>query len=121
VPPVGTNPTFANFLCLYNSNGSPTQQCTPVDVIARPGVMQDGRGFYFHQDLAGNVAEWAMDYKHPYPAACLDCVNRTPASQTISRGGGFASPAFALPNAFRGAIDNDVRYDGHGARCARRP
>ena len=122
-PPAGTNPTLAAYGCLYNGarDANSVPGCTVVDFMARPGTLDTGRGFYFQYDLAGNVAEWALDHKHPYPAECVDCVNRTPGTQTVSRGGGAASPAVHLATAFRGALDNTDRWDGHGVRCARRP
>ena len=77
-------------------------------------------------DMAGNAAEWVLDwYEDPYPpgAPCRDCANLTsPATMRGLRGGAFWDPATEM-------LATDVRYYGSpdhrviGAtmRCARLP
>ena len=94
--------------------------CNTVDAFARPGLLWDGRSSSGQFDLVGNVAEWGLDYLGPYPKDCYDCVNRTFDKSSMSRGGTFSAPVAHLANTNRGVIDTDARYNGHGARCARR-
>jgi formylglycine-generating enzyme required for sulfatase activity len=120
-PPAGTNPTLATYDCLYDGTNAHTGPCATVDFMARPGVLVGGRGRYYQHDLAGNIAEWTMDYFNNYPAECVDCANRTFSKLTVTRGGGAGGSADLLTAGFRLGIDTESRYDGHGARCARRP
>ena len=74
--------------------------------LAPVGTAASGAGRWGHLDLAGEIWEWALDWKQNYVNPCLDCVNLTPADFRIVRGGDIAP---------------DGRDSNFGLRCARAP
>ncbi len=82
----------------------------------------DGRGAFGQWNLAGNVAEWTLDFYAPaYPAPCQDCAELSPATQRIFRGGGFDRDEQSLYTSSRVPSDPSARYQDVGFRCARAP
>jgi formylglycine-generating enzyme required for sulfatase activity len=73
-------------------------------------------------DLAGNVWEWILDWDAPYVDPCTDCADLSPASERVSRGGGFndVAPSYLLPTN-RLSFSATNRDVGVGFRCARNP
>ncbi len=92
----------------------------------------EGDGKWGHADLAGNVAEYNLDwYWRDYAfsqAECRDCAATEPDSQApnrirVTRGGSFRDDASHLMSSFRSdegvCTDNTCRSDFGGFRCAR--
>ena len=96
--------------------------CMAPDLV---GVRPDGAGRWGHHDLAGNAAEWVLDwYEEPYPAGgtCTDCVNLA-STRTMRglRGGAHWDSAGLITTDYRYYGSPDFRVIGAGARCARMP
>jgi len=94
-----------------------------------------GDGSWGQSDLAGNLAEWTLDWFNDYTGECTDCANLahpTTAEDRVVRGGDFADSVgtydfYYHPNqipTLRGAYRNlgtpTVPAENLGARCARR-
>ncbi|MBP9106820.1 MAG: SUMF1/EgtB/PvdO family nonheme iron enzyme, partial [Gemmatimonadaceae bacterium] len=113
--PWGSDPSFTNKGNLPNS-GKPRG---PV------GLSPLGKGPFGHDDLAGNVYEWGLDFWNPlgYPTApCTNCVNLVPSGSTpnrVARGGTALStrPEYAR-SAARFHLDPLRRTAASGFRCA---
>lgn len=82
-----------------------------------------GDGRWGHADLAGNVAEWCLDwYVNPYPTTtCIDCANLMPTSSRVFRGGNVLRGAMDGRTADRDLAFPDVNAVTFGVRCARTP
>ena len=85
-----------------------------------------GIGRFGHMDLAGNMAEWALDAVEPDAyvtgtAPCNDCADLTPGPSgfRVLRGGNIHSRERDLRSAGRGLGEPHVQADGVGFRCAR--
>ncbi len=118
----GTNSQYAIYGCYY-PNGSGT--CTSdVTNIAPVGTATDGGGLWGQLDLAGNLAQWTLDwYAGSYVNPCADCANLTPATDREPRGGYFDSTSSSMwlpPDRGFGALPAGDSYD-LGFRCARTP
>jgi sulfatase modifying factor 1 len=87
----------------------------PIAVGSRPA----GAGRWGHQDLAGNVFEWTLDFYGDYPETCVDCLNVTAAEWRVKRGGGYLHPIESLVVAARWAQAGDFPSSDVGFRCAR--
>ena len=98
-----------------------SRSCAGVANIAPVGSAPAGAGRWGHLDLAGNVAEWTLDWYVPYADPCVDCVALTDFSYKILRGGSFGTNTDDI---FSFARDGDVpgtRNAFDGVRCARAP
>jgi formylglycine-generating enzyme len=97
-----------------------------IEVGAKPA----GNGRWSHSDMAGNVAEWTLDFQSSYQDNCSDCARVAPAPgmppNRMFRGGAY----YYLPNAetpgrdglrtgAREAGDPSRASDTSGVRCAR--
>jgi len=81
-----------------------------------------GDGKWGHADLAGNVAEWTLDwYAATYPTPCDGCANLTSATNRALRGGGFGTNELMLRGAARSSFAPTGRSIVIGLRCARAP
>lgn len=85
------------------------------------GIHPKGDGRWGHSDLAGNVFEWTLDaYREPYSEEpCNDCLDLSPASSRMSRGGSFAMPDFLLAAPLKWEQARDAVVNDLGFRCAR--
>jgi formylglycine-generating enzyme len=79
-----------------------------------------GVGLFGQLDLAGNVAEWALDFSGDIPQSCVDCVNTTPAAERQTRGGGYLQDESSVvaPLSIL-SLDPKDRRSFVGFRCAR--
>lgn len=102
-----------------------TQQCQGDGVVGCAGTdivvagSKTGQGRYFNFDLAGNLAEWVMDYyAADYLPSCKDCVQLTASAFRVLRGGASASSKLAVTASSRDKKGPLVRTADQGVRCA---
>jgi sulfatase modifying factor 1 len=87
--------------------------------IAFVGSVTSGKGRWGHEDLAGNVAEWALDYYNkPYGTACTDCLDSTMSTQRSRRGGAYINVSDLLRTDIRSSALPDAWRTNLGFRCA---
>jgi len=109
---------LAVFGCYLNANGN----CTGFTNIAPVGSVAAGNGRYGQADLAGNVAEWFLDWDGPYAnSECDDCAYLQPTIGRIQRGGSFFYYASLLPSTYHEGVPPAARSFDLGVRCARTP
>jgi formylglycine-generating enzyme required for sulfatase activity len=84
------------------------------------GITPRGDARWGQSDMAGNVAEWVLDYASGgYPETCQDCVNGVTASLRGFRGGGYPLDESSATASVRDFLDpTDIRKF-LGFRCAR--
>lgn len=89
----------------------------PIDVGARPG----GDGRWHQSDLAGNLAEWNLDFSaNPYTStACHDCMNTDSAPTRVLRGGAYTYDADSIKVSARDNQAPDQSFFLNGFRCVR--
>jgi formylglycine-generating enzyme len=88
----------------------------PVDV----GTKRNGNARYGHTDLAGNIAEWLLDFKDPFQNPCVNCARLGNLSERMTHGGAFDDPDSRLRVTNRdGSRDPNNRFAKIGVRCAR--
>lgn len=102
----------------------------PVDVGSHTAP-DGGNGKWGQTDLAGNIAEWALDDFWETPATCHDCARAHPSPVDggqeaglvphVQRGGSFVSGATQIQTAIRGSGPERARSYATGLRCARAP
>jgi len=110
-------PGTMNQYAIYGSNytGNTTG-------LAPVGTATLGAGRWGHLDLAGEIWEWALDWKNTYVNPCTDCVSLTKASYRIVRGDNFGGSINNLVPTVRGGdIAPEGRDSNFGVRCARAP
>ena len=111
-------------------DGEAVEPC--VDDTTRVGSYPDHPGPYGHLDLAGNVAEWALDwYQFDYYATSPDTDPAGPdtgwsesfpdgaGEARVTRGGSFASNELSLGTSSRYVERSTGTSNGVGFRCAR--
>jgi sulfatase modifying factor 1 len=114
----GTSSRYAIYNC-YFPNGA--GDCTrTLANIAPVGTATLGAGAWGQLDLAGNVAQWKLDWYAPYVDPCTDCAYLTPASYRVVEGSAFNNEPSGLLSSDV-VVNNPptVRYDLNGVRCAR--
>jgi len=79
-----------------------------------------GNGRYGQADLAGNAAEWQLDWYADYASTCEDCANLVPTNVRVLSGGGIDT-SNRLATASRDSWIPSVLSGGFGLRCARTP
>jgi formylglycine-generating enzyme required for sulfatase activity len=105
--------------CSFANYGIQNCHVSPIGV-GNDSPAGDGR--WGHTDLAGNTAEWTLDwYSGSYPTECKDCANLTPGTDRAIRGGGFNEPAASLRVGSRVHETSLRRKTNLGVRCARTP
>jgi len=87
------------------------------------GTHASGRGRYGHDDLAGSVWEWALDWLDTnwYAAGgaeCLDCARVSTGTHRVLRGGAYSFEAVTLRTAARSGELPSGRKPSIGFRCA---
>jgi len=113
----GTGNQYAIYGCYYpNASGS----CTGVANIAPVGTAKLGAGLWGQLDLAGNLAQWGVDWWAPY-ADCADCADVATGVERVLRGDDFSFNASALYPPHRNSITPTLRSHFFGFRCARAP
>lgn len=86
-----------------------------------------GDGKWGHADLAGNVADWVLDFYDngtPFPYAatpCVDCANFASSPTRVNRGGAGSNAWSGMSSTARYADPPDGRSAFRGFRCARAP
>jgi formylglycine-generating enzyme required for sulfatase activity len=92
-----------------------------VGAVTSVGSYPSGRGFWGHEDLAGNVGEWVFDNYAQYPsAAASNYVSELPDSTIrVIRGGGWDVGAVDIASEYRAGGPPDQRNKAVGFRCAR--
>jgi formylglycine-generating enzyme required for sulfatase activity len=97
--------------------GDGIPKCKLTDLVVA-GSKPAGQGQWTHRDLAGNVAEWVLDYASTgYIDSCVDCVNLTENANRVLRGGSYFSPAFVLTASARSSDLPIRRATTYGFRC----
>ncbi len=99
--------------------------CSALADISPPGSKSpQGDARWGQSDLAGNMYEWVMDsWSDSYGiAVCVDCVNVTPGSDAVLRGGSFNYGSDRAQTDARFHYNaKDGRFAFTGIRCARSP
>ncbi|HEY4185566.1 MAG TPA: formylglycine-generating enzyme family protein [Polyangia bacterium] len=95
--------------------------CSGAANIAPVGTTVLGAGRWGQLDLAGELAEWTLDYYAPYVDPCTDCVFLTDYSYRVVRGGSFGTDTDDLSPWARDGDLPESRNAFYGARCARSP
>ncbi|HET9958156.1 MAG TPA: SUMF1/EgtB/PvdO family nonheme iron enzyme [Polyangiaceae bacterium] len=120
--------SFANYTqegytvgCTTPPKGSPTWMTGSPNRVGSESPFGDGK--YGHAGLAGNVAEWVLDWSWTY-GACTNCARTTAAANDITRlrvarGGDAQAPQSSLQNGARGVTPPSSRIYSTGVRCAR--
>jgi formylglycine-generating enzyme required for sulfatase activity len=117
IPP-GTDNQYAIYACYYPQGNN---DCTGVSNIAPVGTAASGAGLFGQLDLAGNQAQWDLDWWGSY-STCTDCAYLTPTLyRTINGGGLFGlTPSVQFPSD-RNPDYPATRSNFIGFRCARTP
>lgn len=98
-------PEYANYLSL---------------APAAAGTTPKGDGRWGQSDMAGNVAEWTLDYYgSAYATNCDDCLNADVASWRVNRGGAYGFDDYTALASTRDGFDPEQRRAFIGFRCAR--
>ena len=93
-----------------------------VAPLAVVGSVPLGNGKWGQSDLAGNLWEWAFDWKAAYTSAvCDNCAQLVPTTDRVVRGGAFEFVSDYLLGASRRNAVPTARYYDLGGRCARTP
>jgi formylglycine-generating enzyme required for sulfatase activity len=110
--------SHASYLDGTNCLSDKMAGCGLTDLVA-VGTKPAGDGRFGHSDLAGNVAEWTLDWLSVYPNPCMDCANLAIASDRVTRGGSFGQSTFYMRTISRSPVGPMSRNHGVGVRCAR--
>ena len=104
---------------VYNCLASGTSECTFPDILP-VGSRPMGIGRYGQLDLAGSLAEWALDWLAPYPPTMSqDYAKLSGGTQRVIRGGDWGSFSTDIAAPFRTAEDPAPGRAYVGFRCAR--
>ena len=103
--------------CYFPTPGA----CTGVANFAAVGTTLAGAGRWGQLDLAGNVAEWNLDWYAPFTDPCVDAAGLTTADFRVIRGGGFDRDAPAILPTYPEGRYPSGRNGDVGFRCARVP
>lgn len=103
-----------------NCVGDGLAGCAATDLVP-VGTKPDGDGRWNQSDLAGNVAEWTLDWLSVYPSPCVDCARVASGADRVTRGGNYGESTFYMRTGTRSALNPMTRSHGFGVRCARAP
>ncbi len=128
VYPWSSPPTSTTLDCAHAAfQGDANNTCGPdQDVLPVGSKSPLGDGRWGHIDLAGNRAEWTLDWLDAYVSPCVDCA-RLQAPPAADTGTSAPQRAFrgeysVLLVSYRGGDEESGTYDGLvGFRCARAP
>jgi formylglycine-generating enzyme len=115
----GTDNAYAIYGCNFPSSGS----CSNTSNIAPVGTATKGAGAFGQLDMAGDLAEWTLDYEANYVNPCIDCAYLTdpnPATGHVIRGGTFSSMETGLYPWLRAYVTAGQSHS-YGFRCAMVP
>jgi formylglycine-generating enzyme required for sulfatase activity len=112
--------SHASYFDGTNCVGDGMAGCALTDLVA-VGTKPAGDGRWGHSDLAGNVAEWTLDWTATYALPCMDCAALTATATRTIRGGNYNQAATVARTTTRGSFPPASRFPGVGARCARAP
>ncbi|WP_437626737.1 formylglycine-generating enzyme family protein [Sorangium sp. So ce1151] len=117
-PPSSTmiDPSYAAYACLVNGM---TSTCEFDDMLPVGARSPRGDGRWGHADLAGNMAEWALDTFLAYTNPCVDCAQLAPAPDRVSRGGGWNEDSSSQRTSNRGHHPQGDYSRVTGLRCVR--
>ncbi len=109
----GTSNEYAIYNCYFGDCGS-------ARGVAPVGTATKGAGAWGQLDLAGNVAQWNLDWYAPYLDPCADCAELSATSYRVDRDGAFNSEANTLVCTSVGVNSSPAdRVQLIGFRCAR--
>jgi formylglycine-generating enzyme required for sulfatase activity len=84
------------------------------------GTKPAGAGKWGHLDLAGNLAEWLLDYENgTYVLPCIDCADLNTSGRRRIAGGFWNSPAEGVIAGGRSGDNPAARSLAYGVRCVR--
>jgi sulfatase modifying factor 1 len=101
-----------------NCTGDGMPGCGMSDIVS-VGSKSAGNGRWGQSDLAGNVAEWTLDWEMDYVNPCSDCAQLSLGTYRQARGGGFDHIAPRLRSGNRSGTMPANRGGDIGVRCAR--
>lgn len=112
----------ATITAAYAAYCNSPPQCSPN--ILAVGSKSPGLGKWLQLDMAGNVAEWTLDYygtyPFPSPSACNDCANLIPGGgNRVKRGGASSNIGSEVTTTARNSALPGSALPAHGMRCAR--
>jgi sulfatase modifying factor 1 len=130
----GLDARLANYGCFFDNDGgafapdATIKTCEPVLAknIAPVGSILAGKGKWGQLDLAGNLAEWTLDFviaEDEY-TFCDNCMYGPESKRTgnpVTRGGSFDAPESSIRTTFREGFALTRRAANLGFRCARSP
>ncbi|MBI5535744.1 MAG: SUMF1/EgtB/PvdO family nonheme iron enzyme [Deltaproteobacteria bacterium] len=99
-------------------NGDGLPGCTVADLI-RVGWRPLGYTRYGQAEMAGNVAEWVVDWYAAYMNPCTNCAAYSGGTNRVVRGGSLFGLAADLDTLKRGHVLPTARSAGFGIRCVR--
>ena len=120
--PAGTttiDTSYASYACIEDGSGT----CALTDII-NVGGRSKGDGLWGQSDLAGNVAEWTLDWAEQYPTPCTDCAYLGPhpdGEREIRGGSWLTTPVQQLRSGTRQSAPPMEISPDRGMRCARAP
>lgn len=118
--PLELDPTHASYFDGTDCVGDGEADCAVTDLVT-VGSKPLGSGRWQHADLAGNVAEWTLDWLAPYTDLCVDCANLVSATNRVVRGGAAVLNDDDLRTGARAGLRPLDRNGFTGIRCARGP
>jgi formylglycine-generating enzyme len=119
--PWGDSPpdlALASFGC--NAAESTRPECLAAPT-AEVGERPLGRGRFGQDDLAGSMAEWALDGSPAILESCSDCASLADVSVRTLHGGSWLEGPEALENGAFTTLPPEVVAPFGGVRCARDP
>lgn len=112
-------------LAVYDCARGGSMSCS-FDDIAAVGSVAAGAGRWGHQDVAGNMGEWGLDwYDEAWyaggGASCVNCVNLGSSTYRVYRGSSYNLRGKFLRGAARSGATPESRSYDLGLRCVRIP